>query len=152
MGLDHGLVKRTAFWRFDGGVVRAIDSTCPSIRPERVRAIEETVITWRKVNHIHGWFVKNVQDGEDNCEDHDVSVEQLQELVRRLKLTLEDRSKAEELLPTAEGFFFGGTEYDEWYWRDTEEALKVLEEELGTQTIVEGGERGDVSYRYWSSW
>lgn len=44
---------------------------------------------------------------------------------------LEDPSVAEVLLPTQGGFFFGGTDYDEWYWQsliDTREALeKILE-------------------------
>ena len=32
---------------------------------------------WRKANHIHGWFVKNVQGGKDNCEEYSVSRKQL---------------------------------------------------------------------------
>lgn len=32
-------------------------------------------------------------------------------------LIIEDSTIAEELLPTQEGFFFGGTHYDEWYYR-----------------------------------
>lgn len=43
-----------------------------------------------------------------------------------------DPKIAKELLPTASGFFFGGTEYDEWYIRDlayTVEALKKILEE-----------------------
>ena len=35
---------------------------------------------WRKSNWIHKWFVDNVQDGEDNCEEYKVSKEQLLEL------------------------------------------------------------------------
>ena len=35
---------------------------------------------WRKANHIHKWFVDNVQDGEDDCREYDVSIEQLHEL------------------------------------------------------------------------
>ena len=35
-------------------------------------------------------------------------------------LVIEDSSTAERLLPTQSGFFFGGTNYDEWYLKDIE--------------------------------
>jgi hypothetical protein len=28
---------------------------------------------WRKANQIHNWFVKNVQNGQDNCMPYEVS-------------------------------------------------------------------------------
>ena len=41
---------------------------------------------------------------------------------------IEDPSVAKELLPTTEGFFFGGTDYDEWYYQDIEyTANKIIE-------------------------
>lgn len=45
---------------------------------------------------------------------------------------LEDSSVAEELLPIQEGFFFGGTKYDEWYWADLVETVEILEKALAT--------------------
>lgn len=37
---------------------------------------------WRKANHIHNWFVENVQDGEDDCRYHgEVTKEDLEELL-----------------------------------------------------------------------
>jgi hypothetical protein len=42
--------------------------------------VEFTVAYWRKANHIHQWFVDNVQGGEDECKPHYVSREQLREL------------------------------------------------------------------------
>jgi hypothetical protein len=39
---------------------------------------------------------------------------------------LEDHSKASELLPTAIGFFFGSTDYDEWYFKDLEYTKEVI--------------------------
>lgn len=35
---------------------------------------------WRKANHIHNWFVENVQNGVDDCDSYVVSREKLQEL------------------------------------------------------------------------
>lgn len=42
--------------------------------------VEINAAYWRKANAIHKWFVDNVQDGEDDCKDYDVSREQLIEL------------------------------------------------------------------------
>lgn len=55
---------------------------------------------------------------------------------------IEDSKVAEELLPTQSGFFFGGTEYDQWYIRDLEETIKIIDEALKI-----GGE-----FEYHSSW
>ncbi len=45
-----------------------------------------------------------------------------------------------ELLPTQGGFFFGSTDYDEWYVKDLENTIKMMTEVLeqtdwATQTI-----------------
>jgi len=46
----------------------------------------------------------------------------------------------EEILPTASGFFFGGTEFNEWYFQDIEETIEIIskvlkETDFKTQTI-----------------
>lgn len=35
---------------------------------------------WRKANAIHNWFVENVQNGDDNCDDYYVDTDKLKEL------------------------------------------------------------------------
>ena len=39
---------------------------------------------------------------------------------------IENPTVAKELLPTASGFFFGGTEYDQWYMEDINHTIDVL--------------------------
>jgi hypothetical protein len=39
---------------------------------------------------------------------------------------------AEELLPTQCGFFFGSTEYDEWYMNDIIETIDILKRAIAT--------------------
>ena len=85
---------------------------------------------WRKANHIHNWFVENCQDGNDDCRDTYVSREQLAELRDLCQKVLENRELAGELLPTASGFFFGTTDYDEWYWQDTVDTVALLNKAL----------------------
>lgn len=59
--------------------------------------------------------------------------------------TLKDPRIAKELLPTCEGFFFGDTNYDEWYVEDLKDTIKVLEEILSEDD-------GDYNYYYEASW
>jgi len=84
---------------------------------------------WRKANHIHKWFVENVQNDEDDCGFYWVDAEQLEKLLSICEEVLADHSKAPKLLPTTEGFFFGGQDYGDWYFEDveyTERALSAL--------------------------
>lgn len=59
---------------------------------------------------------------------------------------IKDPKMAEELLPTESGFFFGGTDYDEYYIQDITDTIKVLEEELAKP------ETNYPSYYYSASW
>lgn len=52
--------------------------------------VREQVIYWRKSNQVHNWFVVNAQDGEDNCQPHSVSREQLEELRDLCRAVLAD--------------------------------------------------------------
>jgi hypothetical protein len=94
--------------------------------------IGEEVMYWRKANAIHLWFVENVQDGIDECEPHDVSVHQLEILRENCARIIADSELAEDVLPTGSGFFFGSTDYDEYYYdeitRTVEELDKILEQ------------------------
>lgn len=113
------------------------------------------VLQWRKANHIHNWFVDNVQDGEDNCKDHYVSREKLEELLSTLGEVLDihyDRHNGdpditvEDLLPTAEGFFFGGTEYDDYYWSEVERTYEEVNALLNNEKF------NNFDFEYSSSW
>jgi len=57
---------------------------------------------------------------------------------------MENTAVAESLLPTEEGFFFGGTEYNNYYIEDLKQTKKMLEEVLT--------EDSDSSFYYSSSW
>ena len=104
------------------------------IKPERVKFIVEEVAYWRKANQIHNWFVQNVQNGIDECQSSYVSREMLEQLLAVCKKVEEDNELASILLPSASGFFFGGTEYDEWYFKDISNTIvyltEILEDEL----------------------
>ena len=82
---------------------------------------------WRKANAIHKWFVENCQGGEDNCATYTVVHEELKELKRVCEEVLQRPQEAEDLLPTQSGFFFGPTEYDEWYIQDLKDTIEIIE-------------------------
>ena len=150
MGLDMYLEKRTYVrqWshqtpeeQYNVEVTKGGEPV--KIDPKRVTYVIEEVGYWRKQNQIHQWFVENVQNGEDNCAEYCVSKGQLEDLLEICKKILNDNSLAEELLPTASGFFFGGTEYDEWYFDGIQNTIEILEGVLSDTT---------ADYYYSSSW
>ena len=122
-----------------------------------VKEVSFEVAYWRKANAIHNWFVQNVQEGEDDCKSYYVNENCIIELYDTVCQVLEDHSKAEELLPPQGGFFFGGTEIDEWYFKDLEYTREVFEP-LVTKIMYAKdypNERHDIwnyDFYYQSSW
>jgi hypothetical protein len=88
--------------------------------------VKVEVAYWRKANAIHKYFVDNLQGGKDECQTTEVSRSELQDLLDICNEVMEDRSKAEKLLPTQGGFFFGSTEYDEYYFENIEMTINQL--------------------------
>lgn len=115
--------------RFDGSVVKEV-------------MIEAGY--WRKANAIHQWFVQNCQEGEDDCGSYYVGREQLAELRDLCRKILADRSQAAELLPPQSGFFFGSTDIDDWYFKDLEQTVRIIDDAL---ELPDGWE-----FEYQSSW
>ena len=136
MGLDSYLYKKSFIWQSEwmeehekmevvvkkGGVVDT------KIKSERIKYVIEEVGYWRKANHIHNWFVENAQDGMDDCKQANVDREHLQDLLETCNRVIANPSEAEQLLPRAAGFFFGNTDYDEYYFESVRETISILED------------------------
>jgi len=111
---------------------------------------------WRKANHIHNWFVVNCQDGIDECQEAEVTKDKIEELHRVCTEIMNTHKKLlpdvikltlyEDVLPTVEGFFFGGTDYDEDYIQDVEDTLNIL------NNVLEGTNFETDKIIYLSSW
>lgn len=140
MGLDMYLEARRSLWSFREGdekKANLVASIFPELnglgRPNEVRA---ELMYWRKANAIHKWFVDNVQEGVDECQQSYVKREDLQHLYNIIEQVLKENNieTAMKLLPTQSGFFFGETDIDDWYWDNlkfTKEALeKILAADL----------------------
>lgn len=150
MGLDMYLrAKRyLSDWRDSDKPIIEGMKKIPGLVPEGAtpNGVQCEAMYWRKANHVHQWFVQNVQDGVDNCGYYWVSRERLQELVDLCKSIVADHSLAKKLLPTQDGFFFGSTEYDEWYFSDLQDTVDGLEKALASFS----GDGWDFEYH--SSW
>ena len=150
MGLDMYLTAERYLWSTEKPISDQVANLLGlQLDGERMRvqSVTAEAMYWRKANAIHRWFVENVQGDEDNCERHYVDREQLLKLRNLCAKLCEQKIEAlaEDSLPTEDGFFFGSTEYDEWYWNDVENTVKGIDKAL--ETFDEGW-----SFYYQSSW
>lgn len=97
---------------------------------------------WRKANAIHGWFVRNVQGGNDNCDEYEVSAEQLRQLRKDCQEALDKGGVTDSLKPV-EGFLFGSDD-TQGMLDDCEVTIKQIDEVLKKYP--------DWVYTYQSSW
>lgn len=155
MGLDMYLtgsqyVSPYDFNKEDKEFSDAISATLGRFQENKfpVVGIDYRLMYWRKANHIHKWFVDNVQDGKDDCGRYYVDDTSLRELKTRCEEALQyekaNSEKALEILPTQKGFFFGGTEPDEYYFQDIKDTLEAINK------IIKAGLSLDIYYE--SSW
>jgi hypothetical protein len=83
-------------------------------------------IYWRKANAIHNYIVQKHAGGVDECQRIVMSREDIRHLADTCTAVVNDRSLAPDLLPTTEGFFFGDTDYDDWYFEQLEHTEREL--------------------------
>jgi len=115
-----------------------------------INSVSEIILRvgyWRKANQIHSWFVENVQNGVDDCGTYYVSRENLRELLKVVNEVIEDNVLANMLLPTKRGCFFGGTDYNKFYFDDLNYTKKML-----TEILAEKDEHHLFSFTYYASW
>jgi len=157
MGLDMYLNKKTYVKKWNHTPNESIYHVSVdrekghAIKSERVTFIEEELMYWRKANHIHHFFIDRCGGGDDNCREMYVSEEIILELIEDLKKVVESNiavsfDVAKETLPTTAGFFFGSTNYDNYYFEECERTLEELQR-LVDEDLFEGG---DLYYQ--ASW
>lgn len=148
MGLDMYLWKKTSLYPFIIPDGCKVEINISGVDPTKVIEITEKAAYWRKASHIHNWFVQNACEGKDDCKEHWVSKDMMEELVEKCKIiihgweweegeeekpyleretcTKKTRKLAERTLPQVEGFFFGGTEVNGWYLEGCKETVAQL--------------------------
>jgi hypothetical protein len=157
MGLDMYLARRVhlANYAHDpegqalaAAVMRALGIDDTAWYADSSISVELPAGYWRKANAIHQWFVVNVQGGEDECREHYVNTERLQELRETCQQVLDNPALAEDLLPTQNGFFFGTTDYDEWYTQNLRKTIEICDHALDPKNSVGSYD----TFHYRSSW
>jgi hypothetical protein len=113
--------------------------------------LKTEVYYWRKANAIHSWFVRECQEGVDECQYTDIELEKLEELqVICADLSLAKSPKlALAKLPPISGFFFGSTEVDDWFWDVIRETAIDLAKLIAWAKSPAGE---GWSFEYHSSW
>lgn len=121
MGLDMYLYRRNKLREND------------KLYNELAEIAKKEVCYWRKANQIRQWFVNHTDlHQDDNCREIELTKEELETLMEDCKSVLENHNLASKILPTASGFFFGSTNYDEYYFDDLKETVETIKEILET--------------------
>ena len=100
--------------------------------PELEKMIDEEVKDYylqydayfRKVNFLFAYYENKGKMVEQYYAFTDK--EDIDDIIDRCERVLAHHSLANELLPTQSGFFFGGTDYDEYYFYDVKDCLNQM--------------------------
>ena len=148
MGLDQYLTakKYVSKWDYSGGfdnrvITQEFQDLLPMDTPDITRygqyagiTVEYPVGYWRKANAIHNYFVQTLGEGVDECQEMYVPRETLSDLRERcVEVIGSDNMEqmAQEVgLETVSGFFFGDTEYGEWYREDLKLTVEICDHVL----------------------
>ena len=84
---------------------------------------------FRKVNFLVKFFEDKGFD-VPNQTPLAITREDAEELLSKCEEVLNDHSKGPELLPTMSGFFFGSTDYDNYYYDDVEVVRDYVKDKL----------------------
>lgn len=147
MGLDQNIYRKVPIVPCPKHTISDPDGCLECWRLSR----GEEVAYFRKVNFLHKWVEDNLNEGrETNCEEIPIHLEALGGLATTCRRVLDDPSLGPELLPTMGRFFFGSTEYDEWYIKDVQAVLDAVLLILSTEMARHPSTPS--RYVYSSSW
>ena len=162
MGLDQYLTakKYVSKWDYsnnykDKTITQEYQDLLPMDAPDLTKygqfagiSVAYPVGYWRKANAIHNFFVREVGEGVDECQEMWVERFVLAELryrcARVLKADNMEQMAQEIGLETVSGFFFGDNEYTDWYKDDLLLTIEIIDHVL---TLPE-----EYSLHYQASW
>lgn len=151
---EHGIKKQGAgHWDTSNSsvVVWVIDEDKPDTISNNV--VETEVCYWRKANAIHHWIISNCANGVDsNSEYIPFPIEKIRELYDlaiKVAFSLRDGNTtyAEEMLPTASGFFFGDVSYGDAYIEALNYTIKCFGDILNNSIRYPND-----TYSYYANW
>lgn len=124
------LIAKNYYWKIYPytGKILDLPELEEKLKDEIESSYQEYDAYFRKVNFIFAYF-ENLGKMIDQYYAF-VDKEDVEELISRCERVLADRSLASELLPTQAGFFFGSTDYDEYYFDDVKDCLRQMKKYL----------------------
>ena len=117
MGLDMNLMQRIR-------------------KEEHIEDTDVELVYWRKANAIHSFFVG--EKDYESCDVIEVSKEMLVELLNKCEEVIKNKDKAENILPSCSGFFFGSTLYEDYYFQDLQETIDKITPIISDEDIKDG--------------
>lgn len=89
--------------------------------------IREPIAYWRKANAIHRYLLGCIGKVDDGSEArlYGWHIKKLKEICQEV---LDNHDLAKEKLPTQEGFFFGSTEYDDYYFEQLQKTIEMIDD------------------------
>lgn len=144
MGLDMWLIGRRTMWAMEGELKQKAEESLSWFLPVEdveIETIDIVIGEWRKVNHIHRWFLYEAQV-EWHCPITSSWLTKLKDLCSKV---LEKPFLAPQLLPTFELPFGGSLKYDDRYFDETRRTIEIIDKAL--KAISEGWE---IYYKYCS--
>lgn len=124
--------------------LQVLEKRFENIKKEKISEITETIGQWRKAQTIHNWFVNNIQGGEDDCREYIVDSYNLEKLLKICENVKKNPKMAHKFLKVDNYTKFDETIYDQYYFQDIEDTIKILKE-----AIIEA-QNADIYYS--SSW
>ena len=102
---------------------KPLECPYPDTHPDYY-SIFHKVAYWRKFNALHAWFVTHVQLGIDNCGFYEIYEDTLRDALEVLEAAYAHKNA--KLLPPTQGFFWGSTEVDDYYWYKVSESISTF--------------------------
>ncbi len=108
----------------------------------KLKVFSEADLYFRKVNLLYDFFPPTEEESAYIFKD---DIERLLDACDRvLALDKKDIEEAEFILPTCSGFFFGSTDYDDWYIANVKSVKK------GFQKLLKDWDEDDIAIiHYW---
>ena len=143
--------EEVAYWRKANQIhkwfvdnVQNGEDNCKSYYVKK-KQLEELLRICKEVKEKAILKIKRVKFGEDYDENNNLVA------VYKDMYVIDNFEEIKNLLPTQEGFFFGSTDYNEWYMQDIEYTIEILEKILKEEEEL--NKLGFYSeFEYSSSW
>lgn len=111
---------------------------------------EFTIGYWRKANAILNLIETTCKpEGIEDCERIYITVDQIKTMLHICKQVKENPDIAHEKLPTQSGFFFGSTEYDDYYFETINYTIELFEKVLTFMSKGDNNNYYDIIFYAW---